>query len=61
MEKNRKNVFALACCQALLVMNNAMMISVGTLAADTLALPIHQGLERADLEYVSEKIRRFYQ
>ena len=37
MEKNRKNVFALACCQALLVMNNAMMISVGTLAADSLA------------------------
>jgi hypothetical protein len=37
MEKNRKNVFALACCQALLVMNNAMMISVGTLAADALA------------------------
>ena len=31
------------------------------LAADTLALPIHQGLDRADLEYVSEKIRRFYQ
>jgi dTDP-4-amino-4,6-dideoxygalactose transaminase len=30
------------------------------LAADTLALPIHQGLERADLEYVSEKIRGFY-
>src|SRR6185295_9719961 len=37
MEMNRKNVFALACCQALLVMNNAMMISVGTLAADSLA------------------------
>jgi MFS family permease len=30
-------VFALAACQALLVMNNAMMISIGTLAADTLA------------------------
>jgi len=30
------------------------------LAADTLALPIHQGLERADLEYVSEKVRSFY-
>jgi dTDP-4-amino-4,6-dideoxygalactose transaminase len=30
------------------------------LANDTLALPIHQGLERADLEYVSEKIRSFY-
>src|SRR4029079_2475705 len=37
MEKNRKHVFALACCQALLVMNNAMMSSVGTLAADSLA------------------------
>lgn len=30
------------------------------LAQNTLALPIHQGLERADLEYVSEKIRSFY-
>ena len=30
------------------------------LAADTLALPIHQGLESADLKYVSEKIRSFY-
>jgi dTDP-4-amino-4,6-dideoxygalactose transaminase len=30
------------------------------LAADTLALPIHQGLKRPDLEYVSEKVRSFY-
>src|SRR5260221_2310700 len=37
METNRKNVVALAACQALLVMNNATMISIGTLAADTLA------------------------
>jgi MFS family permease len=37
MQNYRKNVFALASCQALLVMNNAMMISVGTLAADALA------------------------
>ncbi|HXF17971.1 MAG TPA: MFS transporter [Burkholderiales bacterium] len=37
MNNNRKNVFALAACQSLLVMNNAMMISVGTLAADALA------------------------
>jgi predicted MFS family arabinose efflux permease len=37
MNSNRKNVFALAACQSLLVMNNAMMISVGTLAADALA------------------------
>jgi predicted MFS family arabinose efflux permease len=37
MKNNRKNVLALASCQALLVMNNAMMISVGTLAADALA------------------------
>ena len=37
MENNRRNVFELASCQALLVMNNAMMISVGTLAADALA------------------------
>src|SRR5579859_7095027 len=37
MMNNRSNVFALASCQALLVMNNAMMISVGTLAADALA------------------------
>jgi predicted MFS family arabinose efflux permease len=37
MNNKRKNVFALAACQALLVMNNAMMISVGTLAADALA------------------------
>jgi predicted MFS family arabinose efflux permease len=36
MKKNRSNVFALASCQALLVMNNAMMVSVGTLAADAL-------------------------
>ena len=37
MNTNRKNVLALAACQSLLVMNNAMMISVGTLAADALA------------------------
>src|SRR3954463_9545313 len=37
MNSNGKNVFALAACQSLLVMNNAMMISVGTLAADALA------------------------
>ena len=37
MEHNRRNVVALAACQALLVMNNATMISIGTLAADTLA------------------------
>src|SRR5258706_11411675 len=37
MENNRKNIVALAACQALLVMNNATMISIGTLAADTLA------------------------
>ncbi len=37
METSRKNVIALAACQALLVTNNVMMISIGTLAADTLA------------------------
>ena len=37
METSRKNVLALAACQALLVTNNVMMISIGTLAADTLA------------------------
>ncbi len=37
MQNNRGNVFALAACQALLVTNNAMMISIGTLAADSLA------------------------
>lgn len=37
METSRRNVFALAACQALLVTNNVMMISIGTLAADTLA------------------------
>ena len=37
MQNSRKNVLALASCQAFLVMNNAMMISVGTLAADALA------------------------
>jgi MFS family permease len=37
MERGRKNVVALSACQALLVMNNVMMISIGTLAADTLA------------------------
>ncbi|MEO8165642.1 MAG: MFS transporter, partial [Betaproteobacteria bacterium] len=35
-EQNRKNVLSLAACQALLVMNNATMISIGTLAADAL-------------------------
>lgn len=37
MTNERRNVLALAACQALLVMNNATMISIGTLAADTLA------------------------
>ncbi len=37
MQNKGRTVLALASCQALLVMNNAMMISVGTLAADTLA------------------------
>lgn len=37
MEPHRNRVFALAACQALLVTNNAMMISIGTLAADTIA------------------------
>ena len=37
MDNQRRNVIALAACQALLVMNNATMISIGTLAADTLA------------------------
>ena len=37
MNNDRRNVVALAACQALLVMNNATMISIGTLAADTLA------------------------
>lgn len=37
MAMQRGNVLALAACQALLVTNNAMMISIGTLAADTLA------------------------
>lgn len=37
MRKNKNNVLALAACQALLVTNNAMMISIGTLAADSLA------------------------
>ena len=37
MEAARRNVLALSACQALLVMNNVMMISIGTLAADTLA------------------------
>ena len=37
METRSKNVLALAACQALLVTNNVMMISIGTLAADTLA------------------------
>ncbi len=37
MNNDRRNVVALAACQALLVMNNTTMISIGTLAADTLA------------------------
>jgi MFS family permease len=37
MQQSRRNVVALSACQALLVMNNVMMISIGTLAADTLA------------------------
>jgi len=37
MPASRRNVLALAACQALLVTNNVMMISIGTLAADTLA------------------------
>jgi MFS family permease len=37
MNAPKGNVLALAACQALLVTNNAMMISIGTLAADTLA------------------------
>src|SRR5258708_576218 len=37
MNNDRRNVVALAACQALLVMNNATMISIGTLAADALA------------------------
>jgi MFS family permease len=37
MSTRRGKVLALAACQALLVTNNAMMISIGTLAADTLA------------------------
>jgi len=37
MNPPKGNVIALAACQALLVTNNAMMISIGTLAADTLA------------------------
>src|SRR5258708_33652941 len=37
MNNDRRNVVALAACQALLVMNNATMISSGTLAADALA------------------------
>lgn len=37
MEQGRRNVLALAACQALLVTNNVMMISIGTLAADSLA------------------------
>ena len=37
MTNESRNVLALAACQALLVMNNATMISIGTLAADTLA------------------------
>ncbi len=31
MDTSRKNVFALAACQALLVTNNVMMISIGTI------------------------------
>lgn len=37
MQQGRSNVFSLSACQALLVMNNVMMISIGTLAADSLA------------------------
>jgi len=37
MNQSRGKVVALSACQALLVMNNVMMISIGTLAADTLA------------------------
>lgn len=37
MAYRQGKVVALAACQALLVTNNAMMISIGTLAADTLA------------------------
>jgi len=37
VHRARSNVVALGSCQALLVMNNVMMISIGTLAADTLA------------------------
>jgi MFS family permease len=37
LEPARRNTLALASCQALLVMNNAMMVSIGTLAADSLA------------------------
>ncbi len=37
MDTSRKNVIALTASQALLVTNNVMMISIGTLAADTLA------------------------
>jgi MFS family permease len=37
LEPARRNILALASCQALLVMNNAMMVSIGTLAADSLA------------------------
>ncbi len=37
MDQGRRNVVALSACQALLVMNNVMMISIGTLAADALA------------------------
>lgn len=37
MQRSRRNVVALSACQALLVMNNVMMISIGTLAADTVA------------------------
>lgn len=37
MNTSRKNIAALAACQALLITNNAMMISIGTLAADSLA------------------------
>ncbi len=33
----RRLVLSLAACQALLVMNNVMMIAIGTLAADTIA------------------------
>lgn len=37
MKQHNRNVVSLAACQGLLIMNNVMMISIGTLAAYTLA------------------------